>query len=181
MARQSVLFIQGAGDMRHPEGSGHLADYLDQHLGSEYRVIAPEMPDADNPRYQPWRDQIERELAAIEGRAVLVGHSFGGSVLLKYLAEGSYRQPIDGLFLVAVPFWGAEFEEFMLPEDFAARLRRTKVFLYHSLDDPEVPFASLRRYEKELPNATSRPALGSEHSFVNGLPELVDDIQGGTG
>jgi hypothetical protein len=166
--------------MRKPEGSGHLAAYLDKELGSGYRVIAPDMPDPDDPRYRPWRDRIERELATIDDGAVLVGHSFGGSVLLKYLAEGSYQKPIGGLFLVAVPYWGPEgwaFEEFALPDDFASKLPASTIFLYHSRDDPEVPFAHLRLYEEELPNPISRPRSGSEHSFTSGLPELVDDIR----
>ena len=107
LSTQPVLFIQGAGGMHQPEGSGRLAAYLARELGTGYRVIAPEMPDAENPRYQPWRDRIERELDAIDEAVILVGHSFGGSVLLKYLAQGSYQKPIRGLFLVSVPNWGA--------------------------------------------------------------------------
>jgi len=70
MGAQPLLFIQGAGDMRAAEGSGHLADYLGKELGDDYRVIAPEMPDADHPRYRPWRDRIARELAAIDDEVV---------------------------------------------------------------------------------------------------------------
>jgi len=94
---QPVLFIQGAGNMHEPEGSGRLAAYLGRELGTDYRIIAPEMPDADNPHYQPWRDRIAQELEAIDKEVILVGHSFGGSVLLKYLAEGSDRRPVRGL------------------------------------------------------------------------------------
>lgn len=182
MGRQPLLFIQGAGDMREPEGSGQLADYLDRELGSQFRVIAPEMPDPENPRYRPWRDRIEQELTAIEGAILLVGHSFGASVLLKYLAEGSVKHPITGLFLVSVPDWGPQgwaVEEYALPSDFgASTVPATKIFLYHSLHDPEVPFEHLRHYERMLPNAVSRPIRGSQHSFVDGLPELVEDIRG---
>jgi predicted alpha/beta hydrolase family esterase len=177
---QPVLFIQGAGDMRHPEGSGVLADYLDQQLGTGYRVVAPAMPDADNPRYLPWRGAIEQELAAIAGSVMLVGHSFGGSVLLKHLAEGSSARPTIGLFLISVPFWGPEgweYEEFSLPSDFGAKLPRCPIFLYHSQDDPEVPFAHLGLYARRLPNPTARRIAGSEHSFLHGLPELVRDIR----
>jgi uncharacterized protein len=178
MQTQPLLFIQGAGDMRAPDGSGQLADYLSEELGSDYRVNAPEMPDADNPRYRPWRDRIHRELAAMDGSVTIVGHSFGGSVLLKYLAEGAYQKPLGGLFLVAVPYWDAKrFEDFALPDDFASRLPASKVFLYHSLNDPEVAFAHLQKYAEHLPNAISRPVPGSEHSFAKGLPALVDDIR----
>jgi predicted alpha/beta hydrolase family esterase len=178
MGPQAVLFIQGAGDMRHPEGSGHLAAFLADQLGSDYRVIAPAMPNADDPEYSSWRDAIERDLTAIDGDVVIVGHSFGGSVLLKFLAEGTVRKPIRGLFLVSVPFWGDDFADFALSPDFAARLPAAPTFLYHSIDDPEVSVASLRRYQRELPDATTRPIAGSEHSFVHGLPVLVDDIRG---
>jgi hypothetical protein len=180
MGRQPVLFIQGAGDMRHPDGSGHLADYLARKLGAGYAVNSPAMPDADNPRYRPWRDHIERELAATDGAVMLVGHSFGGSVLLKYLADGSYRRPVGGLFLVAVPDWGPdgwEIEEFAAPDDVGSRLPASPTFLYHSRDDPHVPFAHLALNQARLPNATARPIPGSAHSFTDGLPQLVSDIR----
>ena len=129
MNSQPVLFIQGAGSMHEPEGSGRLAAYLDREL-TGYRVTAPEMPDADNPHYQPWRDRIEQELEAIDGEVILVGHSFGGSVLLKYLAEGSYRKPVRGLFLVSVPNWGPDgwaYDEFAVPNDVGSRLPASRI------------------------------------------------------
>ena len=177
---QPVLFIQGAGGMHQPEGSGRLAAYLARELGTDYRVIAPEMPDADNPHYRPWRDRIQQELKGIDEAVILVGHSFGGSVLLKYLAEGSYRQPVRGMLLVSVPNWGPDgwaYEEFAVPDDVGSRLSASKIFLYHSRDDPEVPFAHLGYYQERLPTATARPIDGSEHSFLQGLPTLVDDIK----
>ena len=179
-AARTILFVQGAGHMREPDGSGHLADYLERELGTAYRVVAPEMPDADNPRYRPWRDAIERELRGIDGWLALIGHSFGGSVLLKYLAEPSVQRRIEGLFLVSVPWWGPEgwtYEEFAVPEDLAASLPRTRIFLSPSREDLEVPFAHFRVYEQQLPASVSRPLPGSDHSFVDGLPQLVDDVK----
>jgi uncharacterized protein len=180
MRTQPVLFIQGAGSMHEPEGSGRLAAYLAHDLGKDYSVIAPEMPNADNPDYQSWRDRIDQDLGAIDDEVILVGHSFGGSVLLKYLAEGSYPRPVRGLFLVSVPNWGPDgwaYDEFAAPEDVASRLSVSTIFLYHSRDDPEVPFEHLAYYQEHLPTATARPIDGSEHSFVAGLPSLVDDIK----
>ena len=183
MARQSVLFIQGAGGMWEPEGSGFLARYLEKSLGPEYDVVTPEMPDAATyPHYVPWRDRIDSELRAMDGPVVLVGHSLGGSLLLKYLAEGRPPASVAGLFLVSTPFWGSEDweAEYALPDDFASRPPEMPIFLYHSREDPHVPYAHLALYEQRLPNATSRPTEGSDHSFVNGLPALVEDIRGST-
>jgi len=134
MDTQPVLFIQGAGSMHEPEGSGRLAASLARELSTGYGVIAPEMPDADNPHYQPWRDRTAQELEAIDKEVILVGHSFGGSVLLKYLAEGSYQKPVRGLFLVSVPNWGPDgwaYDEYAAPNDVGLRLPRSSCLICH--------------------------------------------------
>ena len=180
MTLQTVLAVHAAGDPRHPEGSGQLFDWLGQELGSAYRVLAPTMPEPDEPHYRPWRGRIEQELGSIQGGAILFGHSFGGSVLVKYLAEGSVPVAVRGLFLASVPFWapgGWEYEEYDLPDDFADHLAQAPIFLYHSRGDPEVPFAHMGLYAAKLPQATLRPIDGAEHSFTGGLPQLVADIR----
>jgi hypothetical protein len=62
MDSQPVRFIEGAGSMHEPEGRGRLAALLARELGTDCGLIAPEMPDADNPHYQPWRDRMSRSL-----------------------------------------------------------------------------------------------------------------------
>ena len=116
-------------------------------------------------------------IGKLDQKPAIVGHSFGGSVLLKYLAEGRYQEPIIGLFLVSTPFWGSDFPDFALPDGWAAAVWDIPTFLYHSRDDPEIPLSHLRRYEEHLPNATSRVIDGSQHSFTDGLPQLVRDIR----
>jgi predicted alpha/beta hydrolase family esterase len=181
MAKQ-VLFIHGAGNKRNPDGSGNLIAYLQDQLGSDYEVLAPDMPDPDHPQYAAWRTQIEKALAALSDGAMLIGHSVGGSVLLKCLACGAYHKHVAGLFLVAAPYWGKDadwqIDEFMLPEKFAANLPEiAQIFLYHSRHDEEVPFAHLGYYQEQLPQATARALDGHEHAFTDGLPALVDDIK----
>jgi len=177
MATRRVLFIPGAGDPRHPQGSGHLADYLARGLGDAFEVVAPAMPKPDDPDYRSWRDAIASVLPDLGDNPLLVGHSFGGSVLLKYLAEGTDQEPIAGLFLVSTPFWGSDFPDFALADGWAAAVWDIPTFLYHSRDDPEIPVSHLRRYQEHLPHATSRLIDGSEHSFTDGLPELVTDLR----
>ena len=69
--------------------------------------------------------------------------------------------------------------EFALPADFAARLRDVSpLFLYHSKDDPEVPFEHVERYSRALPQAIVRAVDGRGHEFNQaGFPELVADIR----
>jgi predicted alpha/beta hydrolase family esterase len=180
MTPHAILAVHAAGDPHQPEGSGLLFDWLGRQLGSDYRVLAPTMPEPDEPHYRPWRDRIEQELATIQGTVILFGHSFGGSVLVKYLAGGSVPVAVHGLFLASVPYWGPggwEYEEYDLPDEFADRLPPTPIFLYHSRDDPEVPFAHLGLYAAKLPKATVRPIDGADHSFTRGLPQLVTDIR----
>jgi predicted alpha/beta hydrolase family esterase len=181
---KQLLFIHGVGNQHAPSGSGKLVAFLRQQLGRDYHVLAPDMPDPDHPRYRPWRDQIEQELGKLDADALLIGHSLGGSMLLKYLAEGTYQRPIAGLFLVAVPYWGKQDweREYAVPDDFAARLPPIRhLFLYHSRFDENAPFASLKRYQEQLPQATVRVLDGKEHSFTEGLPVLVQDIKRGDG
>jgi predicted alpha/beta hydrolase family esterase len=174
----TVLFVQGAGNMHDPEGSIHLARYLERELGDDVRVLAPEMPDAENPAYEPWRAAIEKELVAIEGPILIVGHSLGASTVLKVLSESSAPR-VDGLFLVTTPWWEPVgwSAEYAVGEGFPDRLPDVPIYLYHSVDDPEVPFSHLAIYRRHLPAATARAIPGREHSFVHGLPELVADIR----
>ena len=176
-----LLFAQGAGDMHHPEGSIHLVRYLERELRGACEIRAPEMPDAEtNPQYRPWRDRILEELAAIDDEVLFVGHSLGGSVLLKMLAEVELAARVRGLFLASVPWWGPEGWDhgpWAVPADVATKLRGVPAFLYHSVDDPEVPVDHLARYAAILPDATVRRIPGAQHSFLEGVPELVTDIR----
>jgi predicted alpha/beta hydrolase family esterase len=110
----------------------------------------------------------------------LVGHSLGGSILLKYLSEENVKEPIAGIFLIATPYWGAEewqVDEYTLHEGFALRLpKEPRIFLYHSRDDEVVPFAHLAMYAEKLPHATIREFDGRGHRFNDDLSEIAADI-----
>ena len=52
-----------------------------------------------------------------------------------------------------------------------------KIHLYHSKDDPVVPFSHLADYQKVLPKAKVRIFNDKGHFMVPELPELIDDIK----
>jgi uncharacterized protein len=179
--KKHVLFIHGAGEGAFDEDR-LLAESLQNALGSAYDVHYPKMPEQDSATYTDWKAPIERELAALDDQVILVGHSVGGSVLLKYLSEQQIDKPISSLFLLATPYWGADefwkWDEARLPEDLAAKLAGIpRIFLYHSRDDETVPFAHLALYAAKLPQATIREFDRRGHQFRNDLAEVADTIK----
>jgi len=179
--KKEILFIHSAGPQGLGEGSTGLTTYLHDVLGAQYPLHRPLMPDTENPRYHSWKAKLENEFAQLGKDVILIGHSLGGTVLLKYLSEEKQDVRIAGLFLISIPHWGAkdwEIDEFTLDKNFVSKLPRiSNVFLYHSKLDKWVPFDHLDYYAKKFPNAKIHALDGYEHEFLYGLPELVEDIR----
>ena len=179
--KRHVLLVQGGGQGAYEEDK-KLAANLQDVLGAAYAVPYPEMPDEDSPSYEAWRGQIAKHLAALDGEVFLVGHSLGGSILLKYLSEEEVEKPVAGIFLVAAPYWGSEdweVSEYALRDSFASRLPgELPVFFYHSRDDELVPFAHLALYTEKLAQAAFHEFDGRGHHFNDDLSEVARDIKG---
>ncbi len=176
--KKRVLFVHGAGGY---EEDKKLVASLRDALGAAYDVRYPKMPDEDSPEYEAWKSRIAKELTALDGEVILVGHSLGASILLKYLSEEGVEKPVAGIFLIAPPYWGAEdwqVGEYELQENFASKLpKELPVFFYHSRDDEWVPFAHLALYREKLPQATIREFDGRGHQFNGDLSEVARDIR----
>jgi predicted alpha/beta hydrolase family esterase len=179
--KREVLFVHGVGEGAH-EADEKLAASLREALGGGYEVRSPRMPNEESPEVGAWKEKIAGELATMDGEVILVGHSVGGHLLLRYLSEEDVEKSVVGLFLVAVPYVGTggwEIEEDALREDFASRLPKgLPMFLYHGRDDEEVPFGHLALYEAKLPRATVREFDGRGHQFCDDLSEVARDIEG---
>lgn len=175
----SVVFIHGAGDDA-ASADAKLVASLQADLGSDCTVIYPQMPNPSAPRYATWKQQLAETFFAHSDPVIAVGHSLGGSLLLKYLSEEPIERRIAGLFILAAPFWGIadwESDEYTLRKDFAARLPvGMPIFCYHSRDDAIVPFAHLERYAAQLPQAAIRAFDGRGHQFADDLSEVAADI-----
>ena len=177
--KKQVLFIQGAGEGAYGEDE-KLAASLRDLLGSEYHVRYPKMPEEEDQGYEAWKARISQELAAFNA-VILVGHSVGTSMLLKYLSEENVENSILGIFLIAAPYWGAggwQMDEFKLDEDRASKLLEAiPVFFYHSREDDIVPFEHLAMHVEKFPQATIRKFEGRGHQFNNDLSEIAADIR----
>jgi hypothetical protein len=179
MRPSEVLFVHGAGGEAF-EADMALVRSLREALGPDFGVEYPEMPDADAPEFGTWSARISHALSSLDSGVILVGHSLGGSILLKHLSEERVEKPVAGVFLIATPYWGTagwEVAEFELREDFPATLPEdVPIFLYHSRDDEEVPFEHLALYAGRLPRATVREVEGRDHQFNGDLSDVAEDM-----
>jgi len=140
------------------------------------------MPKENDPNYERWKVKIDKELEKIEGSVILMGHSIGSFLLLRYLSEKKIDKDIAGMFFIATPFLGGDkgwqYEGISLDEDLASILPpNVPLFFYHSTNDEIVPFAHLALYADKLPHATIRKIEGRGHQFNNDLREVVKDIK----
>jgi predicted alpha/beta hydrolase family esterase len=182
--KKQVLFIQGAGEGSYKEDE-KLVESLRLLLGSSYEIRYPAMKNEDDAPYEVWVGQVQEELAALTDGVILIGHSVGGSVLIKFLAEIKIKKAIAGIFIIAAPFWGGDggwtyegYEELVLPNQADTNLPKgVPIFLYHSNDDEVVPFAHLALYAKNLPGAINRELDGRGHQLNHDLSEVANDIK----
>lgn len=178
--KKHVLFIHGAGKGAFEEDA-LLAESLQRELGTDYLVRYPQMINEDSPEYADWEPQITSEIAALSGKVILVGHSVGGSVLLKYVMENQDRLSVAALFMVATPFWGADefwkWDEVQLPDDVEVNLKGLPVFIYHNRYDEVVPFNHLQLYAAKLPKAVIREVRQRGHQLDNNLSAIATDIK----
>src|SRR4030095_15567201 len=181
MAKTDVLFVQGGGKGAYDEDA-RLSASLGQALGGEYEVHFPRRPDEADPNVKAWKRKISAELSRLRAKAVLVGHSVGGALLLKYLSEEEVEKPVAGLFLLAAPSWDEDrwdFDDLKLPRDIAERLAPIpRLIFYHCRDDDVVPFAHLALHGARIPWAVTRAVDSGGHQFGNDLTGVAADIRG---
>lgn len=177
-----LLFIHSAGRQDDREGSGPLLAALRRELAGEIEIRAPLMPVPDAPDAAAWDTAIAAHAAGLRAPFVLVGHSLGGSTILKYLAAHPAPMRPAGVLCIAAPYWGMpgwEAPEYGLPPDFAGRLGAlSHLVFYHSRDDDVVTSSHLQRYGSELPQAELREVDGRGHLFADGgAADIAADIR----
>ncbi|MES2826746.1 MAG: alpha/beta hydrolase [Bacteroidota bacterium] len=179
--KKQILFAHSAGKQDGPgQGSYDLVVYLRKALGEDYEVLFPLIENPEAPTYEMFKTLFKHQFDAITEPVILIGHSLGGSMLLKYLSEETIDIEIAGVFLIAIPQWssdGWDVASFALKKDFETTLPALgSVFFYQGTRDPVVPLAHLNFYKAHLKNAVFRELEVGDHAFQNGLPELVGDL-----
>ncbi|MEK9195841.1 MAG: alpha/beta hydrolase [Patescibacteria group bacterium] len=92
-------------------------------------AVAPEIPYAYEPKYEIWKKEVER--FEIDSDTMLIGHSCGGGVLVRYLSENKDIQV--GKVVLVSPSMGLEWEdrsffEFEIDPDLKSRTEGITIF-----------------------------------------------------
>src|SRR5687768_1201425 len=119
--KKQVLFIQGGGSEEDYTADAKLVESLQKVLGEEYVVHYPSLPSDESAPDFGRIKQIEKELSSINGEVLLVGHSLGASMLLRFLSEKRTEKKIAGVFLISTPYWSGD-------EDWKQGLKIAKTF-----------------------------------------------------
>jgi predicted alpha/beta hydrolase family esterase len=180
MAREAglhILFIHGAGAQDTDDSSQPLLSGLREALPRGTRIDAPLMPEPDDPDAAAWGKAVRKEMGGMSGDFVAVGHSLGGSTILKELAENGVPRKLRGVVTLAMPFWPDwKIKSYALPKD-VSRLAKVPMVLYFSSDDGTVAIEHLDRYGKLLPHAMLKRISGTDHLFDKSpFLAIADDI-----
>lgn len=149
-----------------------------------HEVFMPSMPNKLNAKYLEWKIWFERHHVFLRDGVILIGHSQGGYFLAKYLSENDMPVAVRALYLLAAPFcpddFGGEdggdfaFDPVNLPR-LTAQAR--EVFIFHSEDDPVVPYAHALKFKAALPEATLVRFTDKNHFILEEFPELVAHLR----
>jgi len=151
-------------------------------VGNDFEVIAPKMPNKENAKYLEWKIWFEKILPQLNNELILIGHSLGGIFLAKYLSENKLSKKVVATLLVAAPFDSSDAEytlaDFVLPDDLTLfEEQGGSIILYHSKDDPVVPFVDLNKYIAKLKAARAVVFEDRGHFNQENFPEIVLDIK----
>jgi len=175
-----VIFFHGGDSETDYETDKKLVDSLKAKLGSGYSLRYPLLVNNGTPDLGR-RKQISHEISVSADNVILVGHSFGGSMLVACLSELKITKKIAGVFLLAPPFWqGSEdwVQPFKLQPDFAKHLdKEIPLHFYHCRDDQEVPFTHMTIYKQHIPWASFHEIAVGGHQLNNDLTCVANDIK----
>jgi len=140
-----------------------------------WSIIYPDMPCADNAKYEYWKIIFEKYLTFSNKNTVFVGHSLGASFLIQYFQNNmnySFRQ----LHLVA-PAYNLNLGGFKHNKDFSNLEKQfDDIFIYHSKDDVVVPFEDSERLHKLINKSKFIKYTDRNHFFDHRSPEIEKNL-----
>ncbi len=81
---KTVYIIHGWG----ADSNSDWIPWLKQELQkNSFEVIAPDMPNSENPKIETWTEKLKEVLSTSDENAILIGHSIGCQAIMRYLEQ----------------------------------------------------------------------------------------------
>jgi predicted alpha/beta hydrolase family esterase len=137
---KNVLILHGAGN----DSSGNWFPWLKTELEKKgYKVWSPNLPNSDNPVQAEWLDTILKSEFEFNDQTIMIGHSSGGTLILRILERLPKDTKINKAILVATPLDKGKLPEFfplkesltLDPFNFKKIKTSCKIFCYISSDN----------------------------------------------
>ncbi|MFA6130840.1 MAG: alpha/beta fold hydrolase [Patescibacteria group bacterium] len=132
-----------------------------------HEVISPDLPDPEHPDPEVWIKTLLDEVGSIDDKTIVVGHSLGAAMALRFLEAAEARSTPKGCLLISPPWMISreEFRGFFLSElDFDVIMWKAAHFvILHAKDDPVIPFDHAKKYQSVLHGELIEGEVGDGH------------------
>jgi predicted alpha/beta hydrolase family esterase len=143
-------------------------------------VLQPTFPNKDNAVFDEWTIYFEKLLPFLKDDTQIVGHSLGAMFLTKYLEERPLKNPVKKLLLIAGGFddeIAGDLGSFKVASAKDLTKSAHEIHLFHSKDDPVVPFTELAKFQADLPAAAIHLFESRGHFNDATFPELLEILK----
>lgn len=143
-------------------------------------VLLPTFPNGSNANYDEWAIYFKKLIPFLQDGYVLVGHSLGAMFLAKYLHEHILPSKARRIILVAAQHGmqeGDDVGSFAVTSASGVEQSTDEVHLFHSEDDPVVPYTSLSHMAADIPTATIHTYTDRGHFNDTTFPEILALLQ----
>lgn len=171
---EHIIFVHSASEQTEHTGSNPLLSTIQ---AEDYIWHKKSYPRDKGQVYELWVKPLIDSFNEIDDNEpiTLIGHSFGGTVIMKYLTENQVTQPIKQVILIGSPFFGCD-EKYndsdnKLRED-AYQFIDVPVTHIQSKDDDRVDIRHQSCWKNAIPDIHLITKENGKHEFHKGIKEL---------
>ena len=139
-------------------------------------VLLPTMPNGYNAQFNEWKIYFEKIMPFLHDDFTIIGHSLGAMFLAKYFEESRLPTKARRIILIAGRHGGPAEENGSFHVTSSARLSQNshEVHLFHSMDDPVVPYEDMRKFKNDMPQAIVHSFTDRGHFNDPTFPEMLE-------
>ena len=139
-------------------------------------VLLPTMPNGYNAQFNEWKIYFEKIVPFLHDDFTIIGHSLGAMFLAKYFEESRLPTKARRIILIAGRHGGPAEENGSFHVTSSARLSQNshEVHLFHSMDDPVVPYEDMAKFKNDMPQAIVHSFTDRGHFNDPTFPEMLE-------